>query len=217
LFAMLARLNGSLLGLNWWTTYTLTPFRLDGLALGGFLAITARQPGGLERLTRALPWVVTVVGGVLAVTFVWTLVVSRNELQLILPVRAALILMLLACLLVWALVAPERAVISRFFRSRVMAFLGLYSYGLYVYHHFISYYLTTNHTDLELAGWLGSHAAAVALQATLGILASLVLAYLSYEIFEKRSLGLKRLFVTSREPAPGWKPTGSSRTQPDTP
>src|SRR6266702_4603992 len=54
--AMLARLTGSMLGLSWWTTYVLTPFRLDGLALGAFLAVMARQPGGLERMVRALPW-----------------------------------------------------------------------------------------------------------------------------------------------------------------
>src|SRR6516164_1955455 len=76
--AMLARLIGSLMGLSWWTTYTLTPFRLDGLALGAFLAVTARQPRGLERLVRALPLVVAVAGGLLAVTFVWTRLVSRE-------------------------------------------------------------------------------------------------------------------------------------------
>jgi peptidoglycan/LPS O-acetylase OafA/YrhL len=200
--AMLARLAGSLMGLSWWTTYTLTPFRLDGLALGAFLAVTARQPGGLERLARALPQVVAVAGGLLAVTFVWTRLVSREGLELVLPVRAALILMLLACLLVWALIAPERSATSRFFCSRSMVFLGTYSYGLYVYHHFISYYLTANSTDLALARWLGSHVVAVALQATLGASASLALAYLSYELFEKRFLELKRLFETAKEPAP---------------
>ena len=46
--AMLARLTGSLMGLSWWTTYTFTPFRLDGLALGAFLAVAARQPEGLD-------------------------------------------------------------------------------------------------------------------------------------------------------------------------
>lgn len=194
LSAMLAREIGSLLGLSWWTTYTLTPFRLDGLALGAFLAITARQPRGLEWLARSVPLVATVVGGLLAVTFVWTRVVSRGELELILPVRAALILVLLACLLVWALIAPERSATSRFFRSRVMVFLGIYSYGLYVYHHFISYYLTADRTDLRLASWLGSHGAAVALQATSGAAISLAIAYLSYEVVEKRFLRLKRLF-----------------------
>ena len=52
LCAMLARVTGAVMGLSWWTTGTLTPFRLDGLALGAFLAMTARQTGGLERLAR---------------------------------------------------------------------------------------------------------------------------------------------------------------------
>src|SRR5262249_58023361 len=55
LSAMLARLTGSLMGLSWWTTYVLTPFRLDGLALGALLALTARQPGGLGRLGGGPP------------------------------------------------------------------------------------------------------------------------------------------------------------------
>ena len=199
--AMLARLTGSLMGLSWWTTYTLTPFRLDGLALGAFLAVTVRQPEGLERLARALPLVVAVAGGLVVATYFAGLA-SREGLAFVMPVRAALIEMLLACLLVWALIAAERSAISRFFRSRFMVFLGTYSYGLYVYHHFISYYLSSNRTDLELAPWLGSHLAAVALQATLGMSASLAVAYLSYELFEKRFLRLKRLFEPVKEPAP---------------
>ena len=145
-----------------------------------------------------------VVGGLLAVTFVWTVLVSRQGLELVGSVRAALFQILLACLLVWALIAPKQSATSRFFRSRSMVFLGTYSYGLYVYHHFISYYLTTNRTELELARWLGSHGAAVALQATLGASASLAVAYLSYELFEKRFLRLKRLFQTAKEPASKW-------------
>jgi peptidoglycan/LPS O-acetylase OafA/YrhL len=200
--AMLARLIGSLVGLSWWSIYVLTPFRLDGLALGAFLAVTARQPGGPEVLVRALPRTAAIVGGLLTISFVWTRLVPRVELEPVLQARAALILMLLACLLVWALIAPHRSVTSRFFCSRSMVFLGTYSYGLYVYHHFISFYLATNRTELELARWVGSHGAAVALQATLGVSASLALAYLSYEVFEKRFLGLKRLFETAKEPVP---------------
>jgi peptidoglycan/LPS O-acetylase OafA/YrhL len=86
--AMLARLIGSLMGLSWWTTYTLTPFRL---VLGAFLAAMARQPAGRKRLTRALPLVVAVVGGLLGVTFMWALLVSRQGLEFVLPVRASLI------------------------------------------------------------------------------------------------------------------------------
>jgi peptidoglycan/LPS O-acetylase OafA/YrhL len=211
--AMLARLIGSLVGLSWWTTYVLTPFRLDGLALGAFLAVIARRPEGLEWLVRALPRAVAVIGTLLAATFAWTVLVSRHGLELVLPVRASLILMLLACLLLWALFAPKQSATSRFFRSRSMVFLGTYSYGLYVYHHFISYYLTINRTELELARWLGSHGAAVALQATLGASASVAAAYLSYELFEKRFLRLKRLFATANEPTPQ-RPTARGATGP---
>ena len=202
LCAMLARLIGLLMGVSWWTTIVLTPFKLDGLALGAFMAVMARQPGGMKLLVRALPRVVAVTGGLLAITFIWTVLVSRQGLELVGSVRAALFQILLACLLVWALIAPKQSTSARFFRSRSMVFLGTYSYGLYVYHHFISWYLTSNQTELELGRWLGSHGAAVALQATLGAAASLAVAYLSYELVEKRFLGLKRLFETAKEPAP---------------
>jgi peptidoglycan/LPS O-acetylase OafA/YrhL len=103
---------------------------------------------------------------------------------------------------VWAVAAPEQSSVSRLLRGRSMVFLGTYSYGLYVYHHFISYYMTTNRTELALARWVGSHGAAVALQATLGISISLCLAYVSYEFFEKPFLKLKRFFPAAKEPAP---------------
>lgn len=200
LAAMAARLIGSLMGLSWWTTYVLTPFRLDGLALGAFLAVAARQPGGLDRLVRALPWVAAIAAALLVVTFAWTRLLSRESMELVLPVRASVIQVLLGCLLVWVLVAPQRSFIARFFSGRWLMFLGTYSYGLYVYHHFISYYLTVNQTEFELARWLGSHGAAVALQATLGAAVSLAIAYVSYEYFEKRFLRLKRLYAF-RQPA----------------
>ena len=192
--AMLARLIAILMGMSWWPTVVLTPFKLDGLALGAFLAVTARQPGGLDWLVRRLPRVAAVVAGLLAVTFVWTVLISREGLEVVGSVRTALFQTFLACMLVGVLVAPKRSILSQFFSSRFMVFLGTYSYGLYVYHHFISYYLVSNRTELELGQWLGSHGMAVALQATLGILASLALAYLSYKFFEKRFLRLKPLF-----------------------
>ena len=57
---------------------------------------------------------------------------------------------------------------------------------------------TNNQTEFELARWLGSHAAAVALQATLGVAVSLALAWVSYEFFEKRFLQLKRLYADKK-------------------
>jgi peptidoglycan/LPS O-acetylase OafA/YrhL len=200
--AITARFAGQLMGLTWWTTYVLTPFRLDGLALGAFLAVTARQPGGTDWLVRLLPRAAAVAGSLVVATFAWTQLMSRHDLELVGTIRAGLILILLACLLMWALVAPERSATSRFFRSRIMMLLGTYSYGLYVYHHFISYYLTSNRTELVLASWIGSHGLAVAVQAALGMSATLMVAYLSYEFFEKRFLALKDRFAMARDDTP---------------
>lgn len=201
LCAISARIVGSLMGLSWWTTYVFTPFRFDGLALGAFIAVVMRQHEGPRLLLRSLPRVAGIASLLLAITFLWTRMRPDLGLELALPVRAALILVLLACFLVWAINAPERAATSRFLRSRSMVFLGTYSYGLYVYHHFISYYLMSNRTVLELARWLGSHTIAVVLQAALGAAASIAIAYVSYELFEKRFLELKRRFEAPKEPA----------------
>ena len=84
----------------------------------------------------------------------------------------------------------------------------------YMYRHFISYYLAVNHTDLELALWLGSHGTALVVQVALGMSASLALAYLSYELFEKRFLRLKRLFEKSKEPLPPQRPAAPGAAGP---
>ena len=68
---------------------------------------------------------------------------SRGGLELVLPVRASLITILLACLLMWSLIAPKRSVTSRFFSSRPMVFLGTYSY--------------VNPAIAALLGWLVLH------------------------------------------------------------
>lgn len=204
LCAVIARLAAFLMGLSWWTIVVLTPFNLDGLAMGAALAVALRQPKCFQQLVRVLPWAATMAIVMLAVTYVWKGPLSSQGMLPVLPIRTALFNVLFLCLLFWALIAPSRSIIARFFSSRTMVFLGTYSYGLYVYHHFISYYLSANGTELELATRLGSHGAAVALQATLGATASLALAYLSYELFEKRFLQLKRLFtadsLTTPEP-----------------
>ena len=194
--AMLARVIGIALGLNWWVTVVLTPFKLDGLALGACLAVLVRQPGGINWVTRwTAPVAVTAIG-LLVVSFAWTVLISRAHLELIGAIRASFFQVLLACFLIGALVAPKGHFVSRLFSSRPLVFFGTYSYGLYVYHHFISYYLVSNRTEVDLGHYLGSHGLAVALQAIAGIGCSVALAYLSYEFFEKRFLNLKRRFTT---------------------
>jgi peptidoglycan/LPS O-acetylase OafA/YrhL len=185
------RIAASLAGVGPVATEVLTPFQLDALAIGGFLAVYLRQPGG-EGGARRLVVPLTVAGlGLLVIQFGARHLTSRgNVLE---SVRGGAFHLLLAALLLKGLLAPVSSGLSRFLRSRPLAFLGKYSYGLYVYHHFFSYYFNSHHTDLILAARLGcSRMAALVLQAGAGIGASIVLAWLSYECFEKRFLRLKR-------------------------
>ena len=129
----------------------------------------------------------------MAASFAWAKV-THWGLTFVYPIRSSLFIVLLATLLMGALTSAEHSVVSRFFRSRFMVLAGTYSYGLYVYHHFFSYYMMAHRTEFVVSRWLGSHLVAVLAQGAAGMLASAAIAYASYELFEKRFLSLKRYF-----------------------
>lgn len=197
LCALIARIIASVAQVSVVTIFVLTPFRLDGLCLGGFLAIYARQPDGLRKLIRWITPTAMIAGALLLGTFLLNLFTDAG-VDILRPLRTSLFFVLLAMLLLRALTAPPTTFISRFFRSKPMTFLGKYSYGLYVLHHFISYYLMTHRTEFVLANWLGSHFAAMMIQSLLGITASIIVSVLSYELFEKHFLSLKRLWSSEK-------------------
>jgi peptidoglycan/LPS O-acetylase OafA/YrhL len=190
-----SRIIASLLGVSLTATTVLTPFQLDSLAIGGFLAVYLRQPGG-ESETRRLIMPMALTGiGLLVLQFgVRHFTEHGAALQ---SLRSGAFRLLLAALLLKALLAPSWSGWSRFFRSGPMTSLGKYSYGLYVYHHFFSYYFAKQEFDRVLASVIGSHIAALAIQAIGGMAASMGIAWLSYEYFEKYFLRLKRLWSSS--------------------
>ncbi len=189
------RIVATLFGANPIVTIVLTPFQLDALAIGGFLAVYLRQPDG-EAGARRLIVPMTLVGiGLLLLQFgIRHFSEYDSAVQ---SVRSGAFHLLLAALLLQALCAPTSSVWSRVFRSSPMIILGKYSYGLYVYHHFFSYYFSKHGTELALASVIGSHIAALAIQAVGGMAASMAIAWLSYEYFEKRFLQLKRFWPSS--------------------
>jgi peptidoglycan/LPS O-acetylase OafA/YrhL len=178
-------------------TTVLTPFQLDALCLGGFFAVWVRQPGGEAAARRAVLPMATLAGTALLLQFGWHRFTTAG-LPLMQSLRPGMFRVLLGALLLHALVAPAASLTSRFFRSGSMVALGKYSYGLYVYHHFLSYYFTRHGTEFALARIVGSHPLAVAIQAGGGIALSIAVAWLSYELFEKYFLQLKRFWPSAR-------------------
>jgi peptidoglycan/LPS O-acetylase OafA/YrhL len=116
----------------------------------------------------------------------------------VLPIRGTLIALTFGALLVTSLAAKADRVLTRLLRSRVMCFLGTRSYGLYVFHGIIAYWMGEHQATLDtLASRIGSGAAAMIVEATVGTAASILVAAASYELFEKRFLRLKNRFAPS--------------------
>jgi peptidoglycan/LPS O-acetylase OafA/YrhL len=195
-----ARVAASLSGVSPVVTTVLTPFQLDALCLGGFFAVLLRQPGGEAAVRRAILPIALSAGAVLVFQFGLHRF-SDFGLSMMRSVRLGVFRVLFAALLLWALFAPASSFVARFFRSGPMIALGKYSYGLYVYHHFLSYYFVKHGTEFALARAVGSHTLAVAVQAVGGMAVSMAVAWLSYEFFEKYFLQLKRFWPSSRRTA----------------
>jgi peptidoglycan/LPS O-acetylase OafA/YrhL len=185
------RVAASAAGASFVTTTVLTPFQLDALCLGGFFAVLLRQPGGEAAVRRALPRLALAGGAVIALTYAAHLFTDAGRAAG-LSVRGGGYRVLFAVLLLSVLFAPAESTVSRLFRSRAMTWLGKYSYGLYVYHHFLSYYLIGHRTEFGLMRLVGSHTLAVWMQAFASIGLSMVVAWASYEWLEKPFLDLKR-------------------------
>lgn len=193
-----ARIAASLLGASPIVTTVLTPFQLDSLAIGAFLAVYLRQPNGDTEARRIVVPMALAGIGLLVLQFgVRHFSTFGSAVE---SLRSGAFNLLLAALLLQALGAPTSSGWSRFFRSRSMTTLGKYSYGVYVYHHFFSYYFSRHGTELALASVVGSRLAALAIQAIAGMAASLAIAWLSYEYFEKYFLQLKRFWPSSSKP-----------------
>ena len=190
------RIIASLCGASEIVTTVLTPFELDALAIGGFFAVYLRQPdGGVGARRMILPLTLAGFGLLLLQFGVRHFAEYGSTVE---SLRRGAFHLLLAALLLKAVCAPAPSVWSRFFRSSPMVTLGKYSYGLYVYHHFIAYYFVKYGTELALASAIGSRTAALAIQAVGGMAASMAIAWLSYEYFEKYFLRLKRFWPSSR-------------------
>jgi peptidoglycan/LPS O-acetylase OafA/YrhL len=175
--------------------YVLTPGRLDGLMTGAVLAIAARADGGLARLRPVVPWVA--IGGALAlaVTAWWRGGFEYGD-AVISVAGFPVIALVYGALLVAGVTAPPGGWLVHLLGSRFLGAWGRYSYGLYVIHFPVIGALgwKTNFYR-EGVAWLGgSRLPPVLLFAVVAAAASFGIAWLSYNVYEKRFLALKRYF-----------------------
>jgi len=181
--------------------YVLTPFRAQGLLLGALMALTLRGPGGAQALSRWLrPAALACALPALAL-MLWT-ELSRSTLAAAVVGTAGfpLIVCSLGGLLLAAVRAEPGSRLNRFFTSRTLRFMGRYSYAMYVLHEFVLWGVNT------VAPWTVSPPAVLGSRVPLSLAVLLIvtgvtiaLSLVSWHLYEKQFLKLKRYFPYARE------------------
>ena len=191
--ALAYRIAAMLTNADLHVVYFLTPARLDGLALGGAIALIARGAGGLARLRRMAPAVLAASAAALAGAALHPSGFDPAGAYMV-SVGYSALAFFFGALLVLALDAGTSA-LPRLLSGGVLRFFGRYSYGLYVIHApLIALARLAGISPDRFAGtrWeLGGLLGYVALMAA----ASIVAALASWTLFEKPFLRLKARFA----------------------
>ena len=181
--------------------YMLTPSRIDTMAVGAFLALAVRGPGGLRPVADRARVVAAVSGFAIA-----CLLVAHHGLLYCFGVDTQTVgYSLLGIFFGTAMIATVglegKGWISRISRGSALGFIGKYSYGIYVYHFSIVPTLArTIGLDRNVRSIAPGVAGGLILILVFAV-GSVGMAWLSWHVYEKPFLVLKRFFPYS--PAAG--------------
>jgi peptidoglycan/LPS O-acetylase OafA/YrhL len=210
--ALALRIGLSLAGVSELSIFVLTPCRVDALCAGGLLALRARCKGGAEMLVHHSARSALVLGSGLVLLSGWC-VATNLGIPVFHPVRTSLYALFFGALLLMSLDTRPNLV-TMALQSQLLRFFGKYSYGLYVYHGLLTWYLIDLHAEERCAALVGNHAWAILITAVVGAGVSVFVAVLSYHLLEKRFLALKKFFE-ARERAPSAQVAMSGRATSD--
>ena len=177
--------------------YEFTPCRIDALLLGASLAILYRSRFRQTVLRYAVPALLVFLTALLCLAF------PLHGLDWKAPSveTAGFTLTALTGVALIAVALAGTSWIKSAFDNRVMRFLGKYSYGIYVFHYSFDAAFTA-----PLRRWANntfhSKAVAVAFAAVPVVVATLLVAYASYHLYEKWFLNLKHRFESRPKPEP---------------
>jgi peptidoglycan/LPS O-acetylase OafA/YrhL len=156
--------------------YALFPCRLDALAVGAILALGLRGPGGVAAMRR---WVIP--AALCGAVVVCALTLFRPSVRFVDPGMMTIGYTALDWMFA-GLVLTAATTRSRLLEAAPLRAAGRYSYGLYVYHPIVMWWIV-RHVPMLEASQLGS--------AIGGAAGSIALAYASYHLYESRFLRLK--------------------------
>jgi peptidoglycan/LPS O-acetylase OafA/YrhL len=185
-----SRILWMLLGGNRVAPEVFTLFRLDALCAGAWIALAARGPNGLTNLLPGAKLVALATGLML-------LPIIALQKQ-ILTVPTTLYAGFFAAFILLAVAAGQDGWLSFLGKSKVLQWLGRYSYGMYVYQNLLLVGFASFFTPAVIEHWTGS--------AVFGRVAFLVsmfaltcgVAWVSWNVLEKRCLAFKHYFEAKK-------------------
>lgn len=184
------------LGDVWQYAYTMTISRLDALIAGAILAYIMKKRCDLMPVLKkaaniaipALPMITLFVGAIL----------TGGELKFLMYTRYVILLEVICCFFIIVHVINRQKNINMFQRilcSRAMKNIAQVSYGMYVFHMPIFFILQYYLTVYTLWGYWPCH---IVLYFGGGI-STFILAWLSYNYFEKPILNLRNKYAPSHD------------------
>lgn len=203
-FSVVGRVLWMLGGGNEITPSVLTLFRADALAVGAWLALAAREPGGIRSLVPAA-WITMAVTGLLLLPL---LALHRRFLM----IPEALLAWFFGAFLVIGVTDRGESRLGWLWNNAPMQTLGKYSYGMYVYQNLfivlLAPALTTNDLILELESPMLGRLCYMAIMTmvTFGI------AMASWHLFENHFLKFKDYFAAGDAKRDGLEQEGSEQT-----
>ena len=182
-------------GVGWMATHMLTFFRLDGLALGGLVALGVRH-GSLTPALRRVALCVLAVVGLLLVVLIETDRFARNSL-LVGTIGYSLLAVFFAALLVCSLPAGSR--LTRLLSHAALCRIGVVSYGMYLVHPlcWLVVGAALAKLGMDVHTLTRSALANAGLAAVVLSIGAYGLAELSFRYFESPILALKERFRSS--------------------
>ncbi|MBI3466482.1 MAG: acyltransferase [Planctomycetes bacterium] len=215
--SLLLRIGLVLSGARPLAAFFITPCRLDGLLAGAWVALAWRDQGDWTLLRRYAGPVAFGSGGLLLGIalgqrhFIPNADPSRTlaavDGSLVITLGIAALAVFFASLIVLALNAAPRSWLRRAFECQALRSIGVYSYAIYIFHALILLLTVESAQPLpHLPQYLANPLFSIWI-----LVASFVTAWLSYHLFERHFLQLKRLFEYRR---PGTRYSGSLATAP---
>jgi peptidoglycan/LPS O-acetylase OafA/YrhL len=165
------------------SVYGLLPCRIDALAVGAIVALALRAPGGA---TAARRWVSPAAAAGMAITV--ALVLLRPTVQFVDPGMSTIGYTALD----WSfagVVLTAATTRSRVLEWPLLRAAGRYSYGLYVFHPLVMWWIVRDVPWLERTEWRFVVGATIT---------SVLVAFLSHRLFETPFLRLKAKWAAQR-------------------